>query len=193
MIYLLLVIDNFFIVFCQQGEMQIVVYNLLFEVVVGEMLVLVGEFGFGKSIFVLLVLWLFFIFLVSYFSGDICFYGQLLLYVDEVILCGVCGNWIVMIFQELMVLFNFLYILEKQFYEVLLLYWGMCKQVVCGEIFDCLECVGICQVLWWLVDYLYQFFGGECQWVMIVMVLLMCLELLIVDELIIVLDVLVQV
>lgn len=157
------------------------------------MLVLVGEFGLGKSVMVFFILCFLFIFFVVYFFGDICFYGELLFYVSEQMLCGVCGNKIVMIFQELMVLFNLLYMLEKQFYEVLLFYWGMCWEVVRVEMIGCLDWVGICQVSQCLCDYLYQFFGGECQCVMIVMVLLIWLELLIVDELIIVFDVFVQV
>lgn len=77
--------------------------------------------------------------------------------------------------------------------EVLMLYKGLSKVEVFEELVKMFDVVKMLEVCKCMKMFLYEFFGGMCQCVMIVMVLLCWFWLLIVDELIIVLDVIVQV
>lgn len=131
-------------------------------------------------------------------GGEILFIGKdgvqcNFVNVFEVEMCRICGNDIFMIFQELMISFNLVYIVGDQIVEVVVLYQGkICKEVM-DVVIDMLCFVGILVFEKCVNEYFYQMLGGMCQCVMIVMVFLCKFVFLIVDELIIVFDVIIQV
>jgi len=74
-----------------------VVDGILYMVDCGEMLGIVGELGFGKLVFLLIVMGLIWLCNV-YIFGKVCFNGEDLLGVFDDVLCKICGDDIVMIF-----------------------------------------------------------------------------------------------
>lgn len=98
-----------------------------------------------------------------------------------------------MIFQELMMVLLFVYLIGCQVMWMLMFYIDLCKNVLMDCVVELMDLVGLLDLCGMLEKFLYQFLGGMCQWVMIVMVLLCNLLLLLVDELIIVFDVMIEV
>lgn len=161
------------------------------EVVFGWILGVIGESGLGKLMLVFSVLQLLLNGVLLF--GWIMLVGQDILVLFEVDFCCICGWDVGMVFQELMMVFNLLKIIGVQVVEMILVY---------EKVFQCEVFLRVVEVLWWvelllekffLFWYLYELFGGQCQRVVIVMVIVLKLKLLIVDELIIVLDVIMQV
>lgn len=71
------------VLFILGGRMIDVVKKVLFYIYKGEILVLVGEFGFGKLVSVFFVFCLLLYLVVSYLFGKIMFDGEDLMEVNE--------------------------------------------------------------------------------------------------------------
>lgn len=99
----MVVVDDLLVMFCCEGVMFDVVCNVLFYVDCGEMFVIVGELGLGKLVMLFVLMWF-----VEYGGGEImsgwivfwCCGGVLVdfVWVSVVMMCGICGVDIVMIF-----------------------------------------------------------------------------------------------
>ena len=110
----LLSIQDLSVDFSTPGGLVHAVRNVSFDIAPGETLALVGESGSGKSVSALSILQLLPYPTARHPNGSIRFEGQELLGSDEVILRGIRGNDIAMIFQEPMTSLNPLHTIEKQ-------------------------------------------------------------------------------
>src|SRR5271154_243072 len=96
-----------------------------FELEKGETLAVVGESGSGKSVTALSVLQLLPYPIAQHPSGSIKFNDEELMNAPDVLLRGIRGNKIAMIFQEPMTSLNPLHTVEKQIAEVLFIHKRM--------------------------------------------------------------------
>lgn len=134
-------------------------------------MVIVGSFGFGKSILLYLLGGL-----DMLIFGDVIFNGQLMSKLLLVVKVELCNQKLGFIYQFYYLLLDFI-VLEN---VVMLLLIGKKKFVEINScVFEMLKVVG----LDYCVNYcLFEFFGGECQCVVIVCVLVNNLCLVLVDE-----------
>lgn len=173
-----------YLVLCCGQELVVVVDDVLFCLELGEVFVFVGVLGLGKLIIVKM-----FIGVEKFILGIICF-GD----IDVVMFkcCGLCDlcKDVQMVFQDLYVVLNLLYIVEYVFICFVVNYMWLCGVEVWVCVFELLEMVGFILVEQFVVKLLYQFFGGQWQCVVIVCVFVSDLQVFIVDELVLMFDVL---
>ncbi|MFC1839154.1 ABC transporter ATP-binding protein [Thermodesulfobacteriota bacterium] len=158
----------------------------------GEMLALVGESGSGKTVTGLSIPQLLPYQTAFHPSGSIMFDGEELVGAPEVVLRGLRGNKISMIFQEPMTSLNPLHNIEKQVGEILRVHRGLDKDKARGRIIDALHMVGLSEAESRLKAFPHQLSGGQRQRVMIAMALANEPDLLIADEPTTALDVTIQ-
>lgn len=187
----LLNVDKLSVYFGDESASFRVVDRISYSVKQGEVVGIVGEFGFGKSVSLLAIMGL-----IDY-SGRVMvekleFNGQDLQRILEKERRNLVGVEVAMIFQDSMISFNSCYIVGFQIMEAIKVYQGGNKSIRRQRAIDLLNQVGIFDSVSRLDVYSYQFFGGMSQRVMIVMAIVCRLKLLIVDESIIALDVIIQ-
>ncbi len=188
----LLSIKDLSVAFTQNGETQLAVDRVSFDIHKGETLALVGESGSGKSVSALSVVKLLPYPTASHPSGLIDFKGRDVLNAPEAEVRKVRGNEISMIFQEPMTSLNPLHTVEKQVSEVLKIHRGMGDAAARKRVLELLNQVGIRDPESRLASYPHQLSGGQRQRVMIAMALANEPDLLIADEPTTALDVTVQ-
>ena len=188
----LLSVKDLSVAFMQDGEEQLAVDRISFDLEKGETMALVGESGSGKSVSALSILKLLPYPSASHPSGEVLFDGKDLLHAPDKTLRSVRGNRISMIFQEPMSSLNPLHTVEKQIGEVLSIHHGMGEKQAHARVLELLNDVGIREPEKRLKSYPHQLSGGQRQRVMIAMALANEPELLIADEPTTALDVTVQ-
>lgn len=150
-----------------------VLKGVLLDVVLGDFFVLLGFNGVGKLILIGIIS-----LLVNFSEGQVEVFGS-----DLVCVCSVIMWLIGLVFQEIN--FN----LFEKFFDILVNYVGF-YGVVCVEVEKMVEEEFKCVYLWEKVQVMScMLFGGMKCWLMIVCVMMMCLCLLILDELIVGVDI----
>lgn len=115
----LLEVRNLIILFRIEDDYYVVVDYVNFMVKKNEVLVIVGELGLGKSVFV---------FLIMGFYNKVKIDGQILYKGQDIVniffnkLNKFCGKEMGMIFQDFFFVLNFLMIIGDQIDEILILY-----------------------------------------------------------------------
>ncbi|WP_420407579.1 ABC transporter ATP-binding protein [Hoeflea sp.] len=188
----LLSVRDLSVAFHQEGDSQLAVDRISFDIKRGETVALVGESGSGKSVSALSVLKLLPYPAASHPSGEIVFKGEDLLSASEPAIRDVRGNTVTMIFQEPMTSLNPLQTVEKQISEILHLHQPIGADEARRQVIELLDQVGIRDPRQRLGSYPHQLSGGQRQRVMIAMALANRPELLIADEPTTALDVTVQ-
>ena len=150
----LLEIKNLSVDFRNGAQVTHAVRNISFSVEKGEILAVVGESGSGKSVTALSVLQLLPYPVASHPSGSIRFGGEEMIGAPEVILRGIRGNKVAMIFQEPMTSLNPLHTIEKQIAEVLFVHKRMKPAQARQRVIELLGLVGLP-----LLKALSTFFG----------------------------------
>lgn len=144
------------------GNLLVIVVNgVLICVVVGEIVVFVGEFGSGKFSFVCVVVG------IEKIVGGIVWFCDVLVLLFGICCCLIVLIGIQMVFQDLVILLNFWCWVGDQIVDgiVIVRVWGV-EGLIVEEWFECvgfLMNVSIC--------FLYQFLGGQKQCIVIVRVL----------------------
>lgn len=111
-----------------------------------------------------------------FFVGSVWFVGEEFLVLNEMV-CGLLCNCVLgFVYQFYYLLLEFI-VLENVC--MLLLIGCMLIVEVCQWVVELLEWVGLGYCL---LYKLVELFGGECQWVVIVCVLVNCLQLVLFDE-----------
>lgn len=188
----LLCVRDLSVQFRQDGQQNLAVDRVSFDIREGETVALVGESGSGKSVTALSILKLLPYPVASHPGGQVVFGGRDLLALDEKALRQVRGNDITMIFQEPMTSLNPLHRVEQQIGEVLRMHQGMSEQAARQRTVELLAQVGIHAPEKRLASFPHQLSGGQRQRVMIAMALANNPSLLIADEPTTALDVTVQ-
>lgn len=188
----LLSVRDLSVAFHQEGNSQLAVDRISFDIKRGETVALVGESGSGKSVSALSVLKLLPYPAASHPSGEVLFKGEDLLAAKEPEIRDVRGNSVTMIFQEPMTSLNPLQTVEKQVSEILHLHQPIAADEARRQVIELLDQVGIRDPRQRLASYPHQLSGGQRQRVMIAMALANRPELLIADEPTTALDVTVQ-
>ncbi len=189
---LCLSIRDLSIAFRSGGRETLAVDRVSFDIVKGECMALVGEFGSGKSVTALSILRLLPYPAARHPSGSIAFHGRDLLKLSEREMQRVRGDEITIVFQEPMTSLNPLHTIEKQIGEILLLHRGLTGAPARARTLEVLSQVGIRDPESRLKSYPHQLSGGQRQRVMIAMALANEPDLLIADEPTTALDVTVQ-
>lgn len=188
----LLSIRDLSVAFHQDGQENLAVDQISFDIKRGESVALVGESGSGKSVTALSVLKLLPYPAASHPGGQVIFNGMDLMTASEPDLREVRGNDVTMIFQEPMTSLNPLHTIERQIGEILGLHQGLFDKAARERTLELLHQVGIRDPEERLQSYPHQLSGGQRQRVMIAMALANRPELLIADEPTTALDVTVQ-
>ncbi len=178
----LLEIKNLSVDFRNGAQVTHAVRNISFSVEKGEILAVVGESGSGKSVTALSVLQLLPYPVASHPSGSIRFVGEEMIGAPEVVLRGIRGNKVAMIFQEPMTSLNPLHTIEKQIAEVLFVHKRMKPAQARQRVIELLGLVGLPKLTERLNAYPHELSGGQRQRVMIAMALANEPDLLIADE-----------
>lgn len=178
----LLEISNLSVDFKNGSQVTHAVKNVSMTIEKGEILAVVGESGSGKSVTALSVLQLLPYPMAQHPSGSIKFKGQELMGAPDVVLRGIRGNKIAMIFQEPMTSLNPLHTIEKQIAEVLFIHKRMNPAQARQRVIELLNMVGLEKLTQRLGAYPHELSGGQRQRVMIAMALANEPDLLIADE-----------
>ncbi|MEQ8739492.1 MAG: ATP-binding cassette domain-containing protein, partial [Hoeflea sp.] len=139
----LLSVRDLSVAFHQEGNSQLAVDRISFDIKRGETVALVGESGSGKSVSALSVLKLLPYPAASHPSGEVLFKGQDLLAAKEPEIRDVRGNSVTMIFQEPMTSLNPLQTVEKQVSEILHLHQPIAADEARRQVIELLDQVGI--------------------------------------------------
>ena len=190
----MLQIQDLKVVFSQDGRQVDAVRGISFEVARGEVVALVGESGYGKSVTAMSSVAL--LGANAKVTGSIRYNGQQMVGASRDLLQQVRGNEISFIFQEPMTSLNPLHTIEKQLRESIELHQDPRQSLTGAEIeariIALLERVGLPDPASRLGAYPHQLSGGQRQRVMIAMALANGPELLIADEPTTALDVTIQ-
>ena len=143
---------------------------------------MVGESGSGKSVTALSVLQLLPYPVAHHPSGSVKFNGEEMMNAPDVVLRGIRGNKISMIFQEPMTSLNPLHTIGKQIAEVLFLHKRLTPDKARERVKELLALVGLEKLTTRLKAYPHELSGGQRQRVMIAMALANEPDLLIADE-----------
>lgn len=161
-----------------------VLKNINLDIIKNQVMVFIGLLGCGKFILLCMFNKMFELYLEQCVEGEILLDGDNILIniQDIVLLCVKVG----MVFQKLMLFLMFIY--DN-------IVFGVClfEKLFCVDMDECVQWVLIKVVLWnEIKDKLYQsgyfFFGGQQQCLCIVCGIVICLEVLLFDELCFVLD-----
>ncbi|QEN89340.1 ABC transporter ATP-binding protein [Labrys sp. KNU-23] len=188
----LLQVRDLSVAFRAEGQPELAVDKVSFNLDKGETLALVGESGSGKSVTALSIVQLLNYPAASHPSGEVLFRGENLLGAPEKTLQRVRGADITMVFQEPMTSLNPLHTIERQVGEILSVHRGLSKRAARARSLELLTQVGIREPEKRLDAYPHQLSGGQRQRVMIAMALANDPDLLIADEPTTALDVTVQ-
>ncbi len=186
----LLSVNDLKVSFRQDGQTNLAVKGVSFDVYKGETVALVGESGSGKSVTALSTVSL--LGDTATVEGSVTYAGQEMIDAPKKLLRQVRGNDISFIFQEPMTSLNPLHTLEKQLAESIELHQGLTGDAVRTRIIELLTKVGIRDPETRLGAYPHQLSGGQRQRVMIAMALANGPDLLIADEPTTALDVTIQ-
>ncbi|WP_121630899.1 ABC transporter ATP-binding protein [Tropicibacter alexandrii] len=186
----LLSVNDLKVSFRQDGQTNLAVKGVSFDVYKGETVALVGESGSGKSVTALSTVSL--LGDTATVEGSVTYAGQEMIGASNARLRQVRGNDISFIFQEPMTSLNPLHTLEKQLAESIELHQGLTGDAVRTRIIELLTKVGIRDPETRLGAYPHQLSGGQRQRVMIAMALANGPDLLIADEPTTALDVTIQ-
>jgi microcin C transport system ATP-binding protein len=178
----LLMIRDLRVRFGHGGHAVDAVRGVSFDVHAGRTVALVGESGSGKSVTALSVLQLLPYPYASHPGGSIRFADKELVGAPPVVMRGIRGDDISMVFQEPMTSLNPLHTVEKQINETLFLHRGMNKGQARARTLELLDLVGIRDPESRLRSYPHELSGGQRQRVMIAMALANEPKLLIADE-----------
>ncbi len=178
----LLEIKNLSADFRNGAQVTHAVKNVSFSIEKGEILAVVGESGSGKSVTALSILQLLPYPVAQHPSGSIKFKGEELMGAPDVVLRGIRGNKVAMIFQEPMTSLNPLHSIEKQIAEVLFIHKRMAPEAARARVVELLKLVGLEKLTERLNAYPHELSGGQRQRVMIAMALANEPDLLIADE-----------
>ncbi|MBI3440608.1 MAG: ABC transporter ATP-binding protein, partial [Proteobacteria bacterium] len=178
----LLEIANLSVDFRNGMQVTHAVKNISFSIEKGEILAVVGESGSGKSVTALSVLQLLPYPIAQHPGGSIKFKGQELMGAPDIVLRGIRGNKVAMIFQEPMTSLNPLHTIEKQIAEALFIHKRMSPVQARQRVIALLEMVGLEKLTQRLGAYPHELSGGQRQRVMIAMALANEPDLLIADE-----------
>jgi len=165
--------------------------DVSFELDRGKVLGVVGESGSGKSVTAMTILGLTRDKNTA-FEGEVLYRGENLLALPEARLREVCGNEIVMIFQDPMTSLNPVYTVGDQIVEAITTHEQASKQEAKRRAVELLRQVGIPNPQERVDDYPHQFSGGMRQRAMIAMALSCNPDVLIADEPTTALDVTIQ-
>ena len=186
----LLSVNDLKVSFRQDGQTNLAVKGVSFDVYKGETVALVGESGSGKSVTALSTVSL--LGDTATVEGSVTYAGQEMIGASNARLRQGRGNDISFIFQEPMTSLNPLHTLEKQLAESIELHQGLTGDAVRTRIIELLTKVGIRDPETRLGAYPHQLSGGQRQRVMIAMALANGPDLLIADEPTTALDVTIQ-
>lgn len=152
------------------GIVKVVQYVNI-SVVKGEMFVIVGEFGFGKLVMFYVVMCIFD--WVGWIAeGSVMFSGIDVKVVIEDQMRDLRGREVLMIFQNLCVVFNLICKVGDQIEDVLRIYVQQAPVADYGEkAIEALEQVKIVCLCECYYVYLFELLGGMCQCVVIVFAL----------------------
>jgi len=178
----LLEINNLSVDFGTGAQAMHAVKNVSFSIEKGEILAVVGESGSGKSVTALSVLQLLPYPVAHHPSGSVKFNGEEMMNAPDVVLRGIRGNKISMIFQEPMTSLNPLHTIGKQIAEVLFLHKRLTPDKARERVKELLALVGLEKLTTRLKAYPHELSGGQRQRVMIAMALANEPDLLIADE-----------
>jgi peptide/nickel transport system ATP-binding protein len=187
----ILTVDQLSISFKQQGEVQEVIHNISFDLYKNEILAIVGESGYGKSVSSLAILGL----LPkknTLIEGTIVFENQSLLDTSEKDFQKIRGNEISMIFQEPMSSLNPSMRCGEQVVEILLQHTSLNRKSAKEETLRLFQKVKLPSVEKIFRAYPHEISGGQKQRVMIAMAIACKPKILIADEPTTALDVTVQ-
>ena len=166
--------------------------GLTFDLHKGETLGLVGESGSGKSVTNLSVINLIQTPPGKIEGGEVLFYGEDLLKMNDARLREIRGNRIAMIFQDPMSSLNPYLKISTQMIETICLHQGLNKKAAKEKAIEMLKLTGIPAAEKRIDGYPHQFSGGMRQRVMIAMGLSCNPDILIADEPTSALDVTIQ-
>jgi peptide/nickel transport system ATP-binding protein len=169
-----------------------VVRDVSFHVDAGEVLVILGESGSGKSVTASAIMDLLDRPPARITSGRILIKGEDRLTMAEPAIRAMNGRQISMIFQDPLAYLHPLYTIGRQIAEGLMAHGAMHRTAAWREAVRLLDRVGIPDAEHRARQYPHQFSGGQRQRVMIAMALAMKPELLIADEPTTALDVTIQ-
>ncbi len=178
----LLEVKNLSVDFKNGPQVTHAVKNISFTIEKGEILAVVGESGSGKSVTALSILQLLPYPVAQHPSGSIKFKGEEMMHAPDVVLRGIRGNKIAMIFQEPMTSLNPLHTIEKQIAEVLFIHKRMTPGKARERVIELLNLVGLERLTTRLNAFPHELSGGQRQRVMIAMALANEPDLLIADE-----------
>jgi microcin C transport system ATP-binding protein len=178
----LLEVKNLSVDFKNGAQVTHAVKNVSFSIEKGEILAVVGESGSGKSVTALSILQLLPYPIAQHPTGSIKFKGEELMNAPDVLLRGIRGNKVAMIFQEPMTSLNPLHTIEKQIAEVLFIHKRMAPAAARARVVELLKLVGLEKLTERLNAYPHELSGGQRQRVMIAMALANEPDLLIADE-----------
>lgn len=167
--------------FYLNGQIITAVDGVNLDIDSGEVLVLAGESGSGKTITALAITKIL-PKTARIISGNINFYGRDLLTLDEGSLVRIRGKEIAYIFQEPTSFLNPVYTIGNQIMEVIILHQHKTKKEARSEAKELLNLVKIKDAERVLLDYPHQLSGGMNQRVFIAMALACKPKLLIADE-----------
>src|SRR4030095_656052 len=177
----LLEVNNLHTYFQTREGLVCAVEGVSFHLDQGELLVLGGESGCGKSMTALSVMRL-----IAppgkIVAGEILFEGKNLLTLSNAEMRDVRGNDIAMIFQDPMTSLNPVYTVGEQVAEALRLHRGMSRREAREATIQAMTEVAIPDPARRVDDYPHQLSGGMRQRVMIAMALACDPRLLIADE-----------
>lgn len=160
----------------------IVIDGFDLQIVLGKIMIIVGVNGCGKLMLLCLFVWL-----LLLIVGQIVFDGRLVYmwFIKEVVcIFGLFFQFFVVL--EGIVVVDFVGC-GRYLYQKMLVWWSMYDYEVVVDVFDV---IGIIEFVDCSVD---EFFGGQWQWVWIVMVFVQEIDILLLDELIMFFDVVYQV
>jgi len=188
----LLRVENLKVYFQSNVTRARAVDGISFDVREKETVCIVGESGCGKTVSALSILGLIPTPPGEIVDGQILFFGQDLIKLDEKAMQNIRGNHIAMVFQEPLTSLNPVFTIGDQVTEAVRTHRHMEKEPLYRYCVQLLNDVGIPSPEQRINDYPHQLSGGQRQRVMIAMALACDPDLIIADEPTTALDVTVQ-